>query len=54
MLFFGQRRYRVIAHDQRGHGRSTQTWNGNDIDAYSDDLAASKPKVLSIDSRLSK
>ena len=30
MLFFGQRGYRVIAHDRRGHGRSTQTWDGND------------------------
>jgi pimeloyl-ACP methyl ester carboxylesterase len=40
MLFFGQRGYRVIAHDRRGHGRSTQTWNGNDMDTYSDDLAA--------------
>jgi non-heme chloroperoxidase len=40
MLFFGQRGYRVIAHDRRGHGRSTQTWDGNDMDIYSDDLAA--------------
>jgi non-heme chloroperoxidase len=40
MLFFGQRGYRVIAHDRRGHGRSTQTWVGNDLDTYSDDLAA--------------
>jgi len=39
MLFFGQRGYRVIAHDRRGHGRSTQTWDGNDMDTYSDDLA---------------
>ena len=39
MLFFGQRGYRVIAHDRRGHGRSTQTWNGNDMDTYADDLA---------------
>src|SRR5512140_1073525 len=29
MLFFGQNGYRVIAHDRRGHGRSTQTWDGN-------------------------
>src|SRR5260370_25332812 len=36
MLFFGQRGYRVIAHDRRGHGRSTQTWNGNDMDTYAD------------------
>ena len=40
MLFFGQRGFRVIAHDRRGHGRSTQTWDGNDMDTYADDLAA--------------
>ncbi|WP_134496514.1 alpha/beta fold hydrolase [Microvirga pakistanensis] len=40
MLFFGERGYRVIAHDRRGHGRSTQTWAGNDMDTYADDLAA--------------
>jgi non-heme chloroperoxidase len=40
MLFFGQHGYRVIAHDRRGHGRSTQTWDGNEMDTYSDDLAA--------------
>jgi len=39
MLFFGQRGYRVIAHDRRGHGRSAQTWDGNDMDTYADDLA---------------
>ncbi|MFZ0036695.1 MAG: alpha/beta hydrolase [Candidatus Acidiferrales bacterium] len=39
MLFFGQRGYRVIAADRRGHGRSTQTWDGNDMDTYADDLA---------------
>lgn len=39
MLYFGQRGYRVIAHDRRGHGRSTQTWDGNEMDTYSDDLA---------------
>jgi non-heme chloroperoxidase len=32
--------YRAIAHDRRGHGRSTQTWSGNDMDTYADDLAA--------------
>src|SRR5438105_5015306 len=37
---FGQRGYRVIAHDRRGHGRSSQTWDGNEMDTYSDDLAA--------------
>jgi len=40
MLFFGQHGYRVIAHDRRGHGRSGQTWDGNDMDTYADDLAA--------------
>lgn len=39
MLFFGQRGYRVIAHDRRGHGRSDQPWDGNDMDQYADDLA---------------
>jgi len=40
MLYFGQLGYRVIAHDRRGHGRSTQTSDGNDMDTYADDLAA--------------
>jgi non-heme chloroperoxidase len=40
MLFFGQHGYRVIAHDRRGHGRSGQTWHGNEMDTYADDLAA--------------
>lgn len=40
MLFFLQRGYRVIAHDRRGHGRSTQTPDGHDLDHYADDLAA--------------
>jgi non-heme chloroperoxidase len=40
MLFLGQHGYRVIAHDRRGHGRSEQTWDGNDLDTYADDLAA--------------
>jgi non-heme chloroperoxidase len=39
MLFFGQKGYRVIAHDRRGHGRSDQTSGGNDMDTYADDLA---------------
>lgn len=39
MLFLGQQGYRVIAHDRRGHGRSQQTWTGNDMDTYADDLA---------------
>ena len=40
MLFLAQNGYRVIAHDRRGHGRSSQPWNGNDMDTYADDLAA--------------
>jgi non-heme chloroperoxidase len=40
MLFFLARGYRVIAHDRRGHGRSTQTDTGNDIDTYAADVAA--------------
>ena len=40
MLFLGSQGYRVIAHDRRGHGRSGQTWGGNDMDTYADDLAA--------------
>jgi non-heme chloroperoxidase len=39
MLFFLERGYRVIAHDRRGHGRSTQTGDGHDMDHYADDLA---------------
>ena len=45
MLFFGQHGYRVIAHDRRGHGRSTQTWDGNDMDTYADDLAQLTEKL---------
>ena len=40
MLFFLSKGYRVIAHDRRGHGRSTQTGDGHDMDHYADDLAA--------------
>ena len=39
MFFFGQQGYRVIAHDRRSHGRSTQTWDRNDYDTWADDLA---------------
>jgi non-heme chloroperoxidase len=39
MFFLASRGYRVIAHDRRGHGRSSQPWNGNDLDTYADDLA---------------
>jgi non-heme chloroperoxidase len=40
MMFLADRGYRCIAHDRRGHGRSSQPWNGNDMDTYADDLAA--------------
>ena len=40
MLFFLGKGYRVIAHDRRGHGRSTQTADGNEMDTYADDVAA--------------
>ena len=40
MVFLGARGYRCIAHDRRGHGRSSQPWSGNDMDTYADDLAA--------------
>jgi non-heme chloroperoxidase len=39
MNFLANQGYRCIAHDRRGHGRSSQTWNGNDLDTYADDLA---------------
>ena len=39
MLFLAARGYRCIAHDRRGHGRSSQPWDGNDMDTYADDLA---------------
>jgi non-heme chloroperoxidase len=40
MSFLAARDYRCVAHDRRGHGRSSQPWNGNDMDTYADDLAA--------------
>src|SRR6516165_9367885 len=40
MIFLADRGYRCIAHDRRGHGRSSQPSNGNDMDTYADDLAA--------------
>jgi non-heme chloroperoxidase len=40
MFYLAARGYRCIAHDRRGHGRSSQPWNGNDMDTYADDLAA--------------
>jgi non-heme chloroperoxidase len=39
MIFLGSRGYRCIAHDRRGHGRSSQPWSGNEMDTYADDLA---------------
>ena len=40
MMFFLLKGYRVIAHDRRGHGRSTQTWQGNEMDTYAADVIA--------------
>ena len=40
MFYLASRGYRCIAHDRRGHGRSSQPWNGNDMDTFADDLAA--------------
>jgi non-heme chloroperoxidase len=45
MMFLGARGYRCIAHDRRGHGRSSQPWHGNDMDTYADDLAALVEKL---------
>ena len=39
MVFLAERGYRCIAHDRRGHGRSSQPWSGNEMDTYADDLA---------------
>ena len=40
MIFLADQGFRCIAHDRRGHGRSSQPWNGNDMDTYADDLAS--------------
>jgi non-heme chloroperoxidase len=45
MLFLASRGYRCIAHDRRGHGRSSQPWSGNEMDTYADDLAALVEKL---------
>ena len=44
LMFFLSNGYRVIAHDRRGHGRSTQTANGNDMDTYAADVAQLAPE----------
>jgi len=45
MMFLASNGYRCIAHDRRGHGRSSQPWNGNDMDTYADDLAELMEKL---------
>src|SRR5258706_3880186 len=45
MFFLASRGYRCIAHDRRGHGRSSQPWQGNDMDTYADDLAELAEKL---------
>ena len=45
MFFLASNGYRCIAHDRRGHGRSSQPWNGNDMDTYADDLATLVEKL---------
>ena len=45
MFFLASHGYRCIAHDRRGHGRSSQPWDGNDLDTYADDLAALTEKL---------
>jgi non-heme chloroperoxidase len=45
MLFLADRGYRCIAHDRRGHGRSSQPWEGNEMNTYADDLAALVEKL---------
>jgi non-heme chloroperoxidase len=45
MIFLADRGYRCIAHDRRGHGRSSQPWDGNDMNTYADDLATLVEKL---------
>jgi non-heme chloroperoxidase len=54
MVFFASRGFRCIAHDRRGHGRSTQTWDGHEMDTYADDAGAARgepivPATIAID-----
>ena len=45
MIYLAAKGFRCIAHDRRSHGRSSQTWDGNDMDTYADDLAALTEKL---------
>src|ERR1039457_7185462 len=45
LLFLASNGYRAIAHDRRGHGRSSQPWNGNEMNTYADDLAEPTEKL---------
>lgn len=45
MVFLASKGYRTIAHDRRGHGRTSQPWDGNDMDSYADDLAELTEKL---------
>jgi len=49
MMFLADRGYRCIAHDRRGHGRSSQPWNGNEMDTHADDLAALTESLALLD-----
>jgi non-heme chloroperoxidase len=46
MIFLAENGFRAIAHDRRGHGRSSQPSGGNEMDTYADDLAATAPPGL--------
>jgi len=45
MVHLASNGFRCIAHDRRGHGRSSQPWNGNDMDTYADDLRSSSKRL---------
>ena len=51
MVFLASNGYRCIAHDRRGHGRSSQPWNGNDMDTYADDLSRALIETLDLKRR---